>query len=70
MGKSIPQEPKKKRIPKCVVCNKALKVFERNLCSCKLGVCMRHAQRILHGCPNEKNVVELVKVVAPKILKI
>lgn len=55
--------------PKCVVCNKVLKIFERNLCSCQVAVCIKHAQRVLHACP-ESEPVKLVKVVAPKILKI
>lgn len=57
--------------PKCVVCNKQLKLFEVNLCSCGLDVCVRHAERSLHGCPNgRQRVEELVKVVAPKVIKI
>ena len=57
--------------PKCVVCNKLLKVFERNLCSCKLNVCMKHKQRLLHGCPDSNTITgNLVKVVAPKVIKI
>ena len=55
--------------PKCAVCNKLLKNFERNLCSCQLTVCIRHAQRFLHACPDQEPV-KLVKVVAPKIIKI
>ena len=60
---------KVERRPKCVVCSKFLKVFEKNLCSCQLTVCIRHAQRFLHACPDEESV-KLVKVVAPKIIKI
>lgn len=57
--------------PKCVVCNKLLRVFERNLCSCKLNVCMKHKQRLLHECPDSNtNTGNLVKVVAPKVIKI
>lgn len=62
---------KKKTRPRCVVCNKALKIFERNLCSCKLHVCMQHKVRVLHNCPDKtKGKVALVKVVAPKVMKI
>lgn len=62
---------KAKQRPKCVVCNKLLKVFERNLCSCKLSVCMKHKQRVLHRCPDGSGVSrDLVKVVAPKVVKI
>ena len=68
MDKKIPI-PKGR--PKCVVCNKLLKVFERNLCSCKLNVCMKHKQRILHGCPDSSSKAgNLVKIVAPKVIKI
>ena len=56
--------------PKCAVCNKLLKVFERNLCSCKHNVCMKHKQRLLHGCPDAKDAGNLIKVVAPKVIKI
>lgn len=60
-----------KQRPKCVVCNKLLKVFEKNLCSCKLSVCMKHKQRRLHRCPDGAGVSpDLVKVVAPKVVKI
>lgn len=65
-GFGVPEQPHRQ----VQVCNKVLKVFERNLCSCQLNVCIGHPRRILHGCPDEKYVVELVKVVAPKILKI
>ena len=56
--------------PKCIVCKKFLKVFEKNLCSCKLNVCMKHKQRILHGCPDSNTKPILVKIVAPKVVKI
>ncbi|CAM9255638.1 unnamed protein product [Sphacelaria rigidula] len=57
---------------KCVVCGKVLKVFERNLCSCKLNVCMKHKQRVEHGCPDagRHHHQEMDKVVAPKVVKI
>lgn len=71
---SRPTNPSKKitkKRHKCVVCNKVLKIFERNLCSCKLNVCMKHKARDLHDCPDEtKERVALVKVVAPKVIKI
>lgn len=70
MKTSKPQRVKKQR-PKCVVCNKVLKVFERNLCSCKIPVCMSHKQRLLHACPLQTTgKVDLVKIVAPKVIKI
>ena len=56
--------------PKCIVCNKFLKVFERNLCSCKLNLCMKHKQRILHDCPDSNPKPNLVKIVAPKVVDI
>lgn len=61
----------RKNRPKCIVCKKFLKVFERNLCSCKKLVCMKHKQRALHECPDEKKMEDsMTKVVAPKVLKI
>lgn len=56
---------------RCVVCKKILKIFEINLCSCKLSVCMKHKTKFLHDCPEETNgSVALVKFVAPKVIKI
>jgi hypothetical protein len=66
------EKPDKKR-PRCVVCDKYLKLFERNLCSCKRDVCMKHRQRTQHGCADVAKSVKrekLAKVVAPKIIKI
>ena len=59
-----------KKKTKCIVCNKVLKVFERNLCSCKLHVCMKHKLRLLHRCPDDVVAKDLIKVVAPKVVKI
>ena len=56
--------------PKCIVCKKFLKVFETNLCSCELNVCMKHKQRIEHACPDVGGVQEMAKIVAPKVVKI
>lgn len=55
---------KKKR---CQICCKKLKVFEKNLCSCGVNVCMKHLSRSEHDCKLQKKILQLVKVVAPKI---
>lgn len=71
MDKKKSKKSSGKTRPRCVVCNKFLKVFERNLCSCKLNVCMKHKQRLLHECPDSKSHAKnLVKVVAPKVIRI
>lgn len=61
---------KTEKCRKCVVCRKVLKVFERNLCSCNLNVCMKHKERVEHGCPDGWTTQDMVKVVAPKVVKI
>lgn len=69
-GKKMNGKNPLKTRPKCVVCNKLLKVFEMKLCSCKLNVCMKHKQRVEHACPDVGGTREMVKVVAPKVVKI
>ena len=56
-------------MPRCVVCNRKLKVFECKLCSCGKNVCMSHKEKPQHDCPNVEKI-ELEKVEAIKIIKI
>jgi len=69
----------------CKVCNKKLKIFEYNLCSCGENVCIKHVNRNLHDCKKRRKItvsnisndkssnemdIKLVKITPPKVDKI
>ena len=60
----------KKISRKCIICHKKLKFFETNLCSCNKNICMKHAQRSKHSCPEGKDPINIEKVLFQKIVKI
>ena len=41
----------------CKVCSKKLKKFEVNLCSCKEDICMKHRDRVSHGCTENSKLI-------------
>ena len=55
---------------RCEVCNKKLMVFETNLCSCGMDVCIKHSDRIAHKCHMNKKTKLDDPVIAVKIVKI
>lgn len=55
---------------RCKVCSKKLKTFEVNLCSCKEDVCMKHRDRISHGCTESSKLLLPDKVEFIKVHKI
>lgn len=55
---------------KCVVCNRKLRLFETNLCSCNSSVCIYHTERDLHDCPLNTKLKIIDAVVASKVSKI
>ena len=55
---------------KCIICRKNLKVYEHDLCGCKMPVCMKHRDRSSHNCQEHDKVIVGIKIVAKKINKI
>ena len=54
---------------RCIICNRKLKVFELNLCSCEKNVCMLHKEKTQHDCTNYKDI-KLEKVTGEKVIKL
>lgn len=56
--------------PRCIVCNRNLKAFERNLCSCMAHVCMKHRNKFDHGCSNGIKYTVQDKIIPNKVNQI
>ena len=54
---------------RCIVCNRKLKVFELNLCSCGKDVCMLHREKTKHNCLNSEEI-KLEKISGEKVIRI
>ncbi|CAM9091903.1 unnamed protein product [Ectocarpus sp. 12 AP-2014] len=55
---------------RCHVCKTRLKLYEGELCSCKLLLCMKHRYKVTHSCQDGKVATPVLGVRAIKVQKI